>query len=170
MTVEVALQRALARKEQLEAELRELNTFLAVYQRFAKEVPAPAPENVPELFSRVGTGAVSEAEGKPPAMTQEDFVALARDILVGNGRPMTRSQLLAAFKARGRHVGGIDEQKNLGTKIWRARDRILNIPGAGYWPKDLPCPAVAYTPETPPADSADLEDDTRRDKMSEMLG
>lgn len=80
-------------------------------------------------------------------MTQDEFTELARTILIENGRPMTRGQLLLAFKERGRHIGGVDEQKNLGTKIWRARDRIVNVPGAGYWPREIPCGAVSYHPD-----------------------
>ena len=61
---------------------------------------------------------------------------------------MNGPALLQKFHEKGRRIGGADEMRNLTTKVWRARDKITKIPGAGYWPVDVPCPAVSYVPAT----------------------
>lgn len=70
----------------------------------------------------------------------------ARIAILGHGRPMTRSQIVASLEARGISVGGVDKQRNMGTIMWRFRDKFVNIPHQGYWPADTPCPAVDYFP------------------------
>jgi len=111
-------------------------------------------------------------------MTQADFTALARRLLIENGRPMTRGQLLKRLKEIGRGIGGQDEMKNLGTKLWRARDTIVNVPGAGYWPLEIDCPAVGYhapsqtaavSQTSAPASMSDSPDETYGE-MTEVGG
>jgi len=80
-------------------------------------------------------------------MTQKDFADLTRELLLEIGRPVNGPGLLRKFHEKGRRIGGADEMKNLTTKLWRAKDVILKIPGAGYWPVDVPCPAVSYVPQ-----------------------
>jgi hypothetical protein len=43
------------------------------------------------------------------------------------------------------------------TKLWRARDKLVNIRGAGYWLRDTPLPAFGYEPDR----DLDLERRTR---------
>ena len=171
MPDEPAYERAMARKAELEGELREINTFLSLYRRFAGPETVVAPPLGP--LHRIGLeSAESAAEdpGKPPSMTQEEFVRISREILIGHGRPMTRSQLLTAFKGMGRNIGGVDEQKNLGTKIWRARDRIVNVQGAGYWPREIPCPAVKYEPSVGvPIEPQHEAGDKEADEVNELF-
>lgn len=83
---------------------------------------------------------------------QGDFAALARELLLEIGHPVNGPALLQKFHEKGRRIGGADEMRNLTTKVWRARDKIIKIPGAGYWPVDVPCPAVSYVPATNDAD------------------
>lgn len=52
--------------------------------------------------------------------------------------------------------------KNLTTKVWRAKDVIIKIPGAGYWPVDVPCPAVSYVPPPKNAEKEGDEDCAKR--------
>ena len=66
-----------------------------------------------------------------------------------------RRDLLNLFRESGNAIGGTDEIQNLGTKLWYARATLTNIRGEGYWPADVPCAAVGYTPRQEDANSGD---------------
>lgn len=139
-----AIQRALQRRRELEEEIREIDLFLSLYEQFAGH-----PVSVGAMAASVVSDTSKPRRGRKRGgggMSQEDFIALARDLLLEIGRPVNGPALLEKFHEKGRHIGGADEIKNLTTKIWRARDRIIKIPGAGYWPVEVPCPEVSYEP------------------------
>lgn len=71
---------------------------------------------------------------------------IARRLMLDNGRPMTRTELLEALKESGVQLAGSDEARYLGTIMWRLRDEFINIEGHGYWPRDIPCESVGYVP------------------------
>jgi hypothetical protein len=77
-------------------------------------------------------------------ISQEKFEADVRQVLIENGRPMKRGLLIEKLHIHGFRVGGSNEYRNFGTKIFKARDHFVNIPGEGYWPADIACPAVEY--------------------------
>jgi hypothetical protein len=163
MPVDAAVSRALARKEALlrdiersQTELRDIETFLALYARFAG-----TGTNTADVDERVGeTRTNSEppppddaeagdtnAPGAAGNVSQAQFEVDARTLLIENGRPMQRGQFIKSFHAHGLRVGGSDEAKNFGTKIWKARAKFINISSEGYWPRDIDCPAVGYRAE-----------------------
>ncbi|QNT69122.1 hypothetical protein [Defluviicoccus vanus] len=144
---DAAVRRAIQRRQELEEEIRQIDLFLSLYERFAGQ--PVAVRNLP------GTELQESGENEPGSpddiavgggMTQKDFIELARELLLEIGRPVNGPGLLRKFHEKGRRIGGADEMKNLTTKVWRARDVIIKIPGAGYWPADVPCPAVSYVP------------------------
>lgn len=154
---EEVIAKALRRREELTAELRRLNDFLKVYaelsassldellgtvQAHFADRAKPAVESVP-LRRRA---APAEANDPSIGMPQREFTDLAKDLLISAGRPLGSHQLLTRFQEAGRHVGGTEELRNLTTKLWRARPEIIKVPGAGYWPRDVACPAVRYVP------------------------
>ena len=59
------------------------------------------------------------------------------DILTRADRPMKRRELRDAFRARRIHIGGSDEDKNFGTKLWKAANleggRLTYDDKEGYW-------------------------------------
>jgi hypothetical protein len=137
-----------------QAEIREVDTFIAQYQRFSGEgeslvnADIKAPQSDRPNSARPHARA---ADNNSP-ISQEQFEANARQILIENERPMKRGQLVRKFHSHGFRVGGADvikEIRNFGVKIWKARDKFVNIPGEGYWPKDVSCPAVGYKPGDP---------------------
>jgi hypothetical protein len=168
-----AVQRAQMRRRELEKELQEIDTFLALYQRFAGDVVQADPETdisadrldrpdiqqnsaivTPSVTSSLSTPEVQSAQERPQSagrrpigMSQEEFNSFIREILLEAGRPLDQPAILDRVHAKGRHVGGKDELSNTKTKLWRAKDVITKIPGAGFWPADVPCPAVNYTPQ-----------------------
>jgi len=82
---------------------------------------------------------------KPPGRPA-DFVGIMARILGDMRRPMQRGELVAAVEERGVTIPSEDKARYLGTILWRNRDQFVNIPEAGYWLADAPCPAVDYTP------------------------
>jgi hypothetical protein len=50
-----------------------------------------------------------------------------------NNAPMRRRQILTKLKEIGIIVPGKTPAKNLGTILWRYKDRFFRIPKMGYW-------------------------------------
>lgn len=68
-----------------------------------------------------------------------ELLAEARRMILGEGRPLTRSELLRRLESEGYVIEGADKSKVLGTNIWRS-GQFEHIAGKGYWPKDTPLP------------------------------
>jgi hypothetical protein len=145
-------QRALQRRWDVEEEIRQIDTFIALYRKFATETTtAGSARKITGISQNMpSTQRLTTIEGDDlvVGVTQSDFVKFAKRLLLENGRPMGSKQLLSRFLAKGRRIGGAYELTNMTTKLWRARDQIIKVPGAGYWPVDVPCPAVNYEPPT----------------------
>jgi hypothetical protein len=158
MAQDSALARAIARQEALrreieerQEEVREIEIFISLYPRFADDSPPnreqpsePAPEAAVDENQSVGSD--TRRSAKRSGLTQPEFERISRELLLARGRPAQRQAFLDLFRERNIVVGGADELKNLGTKIWNARSVLTNIRGEGYWPTDVPCPAVGYSP------------------------
>ncbi len=131
---------ALRRREEIQVELQRLqrelvdiDEFVSLYQRLFKEVRSDVS------VSDTLTGDVRRIRQRnilPPARLAE----MCRDIIRTHGSPMTRTKLLEAVQARGISLAGSDPSKNLGTIMWRRQDLFINIPGRGYWLRDVPVP------------------------------
>jgi hypothetical protein len=187
MPTDTAVTRALARKEVLEREIefhqreveshqreadsrqmemREVETFLTQYTRFSGESELRADADVKKnahVKSDVANAAPERRNSRPSGngpISQDQFEANARKLLIENGRPMKRGQLIKRFHSHGLRIGGNDEVKNFGAKIWKAKDRFTNISGEGYWPRDVACSLVDYEPggNSPGAGVDDLSD------------
>ena len=138
--------------EQRNEELNHLQIYLAVHQKlFGKSAKSheidkagPAP-----VFPKK-TASTSKRLPRmfPPGMGQPDFILFVRALILEHGRPMDKREIREGFKRKGRYIGGKPELelKNLGKKLARAEKAIIRISGAGYWPTDVPCPEVSYTP------------------------
>jgi hypothetical protein len=136
--------------------------FLSLYQRFADSPPnlaeavAEAPRRERVRLNDDNDNGEGASQTKRSGLTQPKFEQIARELLLTRGRPAQRSALLHLFRESGFTVGGADELKNLGTKIWMARAVLTNIRGEGYWPIDVPCPAVGYIPPQQASDKGQL--------------
>lgn len=154
--MDTAYRNALARKRELEAELARVDDFLRLYQEFAGRSPS-ADETAAAHHTEFVQGKLLQEEqlapGAPPASrsnrktgSREEFARVARQVLLDTGRPMSRSEIADAVMARGVHVGGKDKAANVGTLMWRMNDRFVNLPGLGYWPKDVEYSPARYSP------------------------
>ncbi len=155
------VKRALKRRKQLVQEMERIDTFLAMYAEFSGEsfmtvnathVAASAADESPVT--------ARDDDTKPPrlhlpfrlksgglSMSLVEFTKIVREILIKNGMPMTRDAILDEIHKMGRHLPG-NESSNIKSKLWRAKDAkaLTVIAGAGFWPADVPCPAVRYEP------------------------
>jgi len=115
----------------------------------------------PALMARYGEAAGDDG-AKPGGMSQAEFNEIGRRLLLAHGRPLTSPELLKRFAEIGKPIGGNDELKNIGTKLWRAKDVFFNMRGLGYWILDTPCSAIGYEPAKAPEDTsaATAEDKT----------
>ncbi|HVC51470.1 MAG TPA: hypothetical protein VND87_05575 [Stellaceae bacterium] len=138
----------------LQVEAREIENALNVMRRFVEAPAAKATEQqplalpIPEDVGRHIEATARHAVSQGFQMSQAEFEVIASRALEQERRPLTRTQLLRWMEENGTPVTGIDASKNAGTKLWRARDRFVNIRGAGYWFKGRPCPAVGYDPKS----------------------
>jgi hypothetical protein len=109
-------------------------------------VSTDQPESTPKTEAPIKERAT--AGRKASGMSQIDFTKFVREILIERGRPLESEAIFDEIHTRGRKIGGEQEWENFKTKLWRAKKKedLALIPGAGYWPNDIPCPAVGYTP------------------------
>mgnify|MGYP000970380177 CR=1 FL=1 len=115
--------------------------FIADWEEFSgKKAPAPAVDTSSEPAPRAAPG------GKPKNPKKEEVAALAREILLQDGRPMSRDDLFERLTARGVIIHGANPAVVLQTMLWRMRDEITHLKGFGYWPKDVPCEVAFYDP------------------------
>lgn len=157
------VQSARDRLVEIEKEMEKLKLFLAAWENVADLIGdgSNAPiaghnsvdESAREAVSRARTRAVN-----PPT---ETVVKVAIEALRQRGHPMSRRELHAALWSRGVEVKGTDPVKTLGTILWRAQDRVIQLEGYGYWPRHMSYSRANYLrpmegQPTPPRDVQDL--------------
>ncbi len=155
METEPALQRALSRKRELEAELRKIENFLEVYQEFSGPLSSGEAGVTGAGDDSGSTGTTSTPQpykynaSRAPRMSQDEFESLVRKILLEVGRPLVREAILEKIHQLGRRLGETDHKElgTLKTKLWRARDSLIPIAGFGYWLADVPCEPISYNPQ-----------------------
>lgn len=68
-----------------------------------------------------------------------EMMAKASRLILTEGRPLTRSELLQRLEKEGYVVDGKDKPKVLGTNLWRS-GQFRHLGKQGYWPKGTPVP------------------------------
>lgn len=130
-TARELLANLLKRREELRMESEALDKLIDTYRSLAMLKHEPPAEQL-----ALWTGARSRK-------ARSDYVAEilneARRLIIGEGRPLTRSELVRRLEAEGYVIDGADKSKVLGTNIWRSK-KFHHIEGKGYWPKDMPRP------------------------------
>ncbi|MBX9706801.1 MAG: hypothetical protein K2X61_02565 [Caulobacteraceae bacterium] len=157
---------AKARLAQIEEEAEKLRLFIAAYESVADYIGIKVHESQLEP-NPVDKSASGQLEGErrrtravnPPT---DKVVENAILILRQRGHPMSRRALHDALWQRGIEVRGTDPVKTLGTILWRARDKLIQLEGYGYWPKEMSYGRANYLrpQETPKAE----------DPLDDLLG
>lgn len=108
------------------------------------------PESVngdAELRS-VSRATESRAMNEQPKNPDRRIVAdRALSFIADARRPLSRKALFKRLKDDGLEVFGKNPLMVLSTMLWRERERIIRIPGYGYWPVGKPYPPGQYFPD-----------------------
>lgn len=129
------LHTALKRREELRLESEALDNLIATYQNILG-IGNPLRETYeeqPDLYRSMSKRAQRSA-------LVAEMVDAARRIIIAEGRPMKRGELVKKLEASGFEIVGADKSKVFGTNLWRS-GKFVAVDGKGYWPKDLSLPS-----------------------------
>lgn len=142
--------RAVGRIAELQAELQRLEAFVVTYRELADDAGEPAPSRIvhehPLQETEEQHAGVDEVD-RPRATPQAELERVVEQVLVANGAPLQRFELMERVRALGVIIGGRNEITNFGSKLSRA-ERLVNLPKLGYWPKDKPYEPGGYQPDS----------------------
>jgi hypothetical protein len=105
----------------------------------------PNPSSVHTVIS----GGKSDLESRitrPKNPGRESVANAVIEFIRQIGRPVSRTEAHEALIARGIHLQGKDPEMILSTMLWRSKDRIVRLPGFGYWPAKYAHPSSGYNP------------------------
>lgn len=125
------LSNLLKRREELRLESEALDRVIETYRQLAL---LEKEQELPQLDLWKG----SRSRRARSAYVAE-MMAAARRYILGEGRPLTRSELLQRLEADGYVIDGSDKSKVLGTNLWRS-GQFQHIEKRGYWPQGTPIP------------------------------
>ena len=137
---------AVKRLDELQKEVAPLKEFVDLYRRTRHQLGLDgieAQETNSEPSTKLKPKKRVLIRKKPSAITRtsprpEEVVAHAIVVLSEAGRPLSRRQIYDRLAAKGVRVEGSDPIKALGTMLWRANKRLVQLDGFGYWIKDRP--------------------------------
>lgn len=125
----------------LESEIAELENWIVMWHQLtgtsAKPTAAERMQNSVEISKRV----------RPKNPDREVVVEYVLQIIQEKNEAQSRKDLFDELIARNVIIRGKDPEMVLSTMLWRSRDKIVRIPGHGYWLKDKPYDAAYYDPQ-----------------------
>jgi reverse gyrase len=125
------LSKLLKRRDELRLESEALDKLIETYRQLSL---LDKEQDLPQLDLWKG----SRSRRARSAYVAE-MMATARRLILAEGRPLTRSELLQRLEAEGYVIDGSDKSKVLGTNLWRS-EQFQHIGKKGYWPQDTPVP------------------------------
>lgn len=128
------LDKLLKRRDEISTELSALENLIVVYKRLSSGSPSESVDEGGQL--RLGL------HGSPRAVQAAAIsrsIDAIRRIIIAEGRPMKRGELVKRLEAERYALPGADKNKVLGTNVWRS-GKFRAIEGRGYWPKDVTLP------------------------------
>lgn len=159
------LEAAERKREELREELVKITTFIEMYRALATYVNADSENKLGTrgaVVPSVEPGDESEkdeiGEAKAPDDAPSkrvrvrdnpkpaDVVEAAIRLIREKGKPLSRREIHQELKHRGLEVRGADPIKALGTMLWRAPDKLIQLDGWGYWVKADPYSLAGYDP------------------------
>ena len=131
-TVKDLLAKALKRQKELRLESEALQKLIDTYRKIQDlRDEDPDADQLHLWHGRSRKAVHSEQVG--------EMLDAARRIILHEGRPMKRGELVKLLEARGYKIIGGDKSKVFGTNVWRS-GRFVHVQGLGYWPKDVDLP------------------------------
>lgn len=131
-TVREMLAKALKRREELRLESEALDQLITTYSSLMhlKRIEDEPPQL--DLWR-------ANQSRKAKSAYVAELLGEVRRLIVSEGRPLNRSELVRRLEASGYVIDGADKSKVLGTNIWRS-GRFAHLEGRGYWPRDVELP------------------------------
>jgi len=158
----VSAKRILRRRAEIRSEIQRLTSRIqeAAIQLGRLESEAAYLDGALE-FGYQTESSLSEAPLPPPVRTAESglphtspqnpdrkvVASRSLELIAAAGRPLSRKALFKRLRDEGLEVYGKNPLMVLSTMLWRERDRIIRIPGFGYWPVGKPYPPGDYFPD-----------------------
>jgi hypothetical protein len=134
------IQEAAGQLSRLESEAAYLDGVLEFgYRVESSEATLTAPP------SSVADSRLPDASPKNP--DRKVVASRSLELISAAGRPLSRKTLFRRLRDDGLEVFGKDPLMVLSTMLWRERDRIIRIPGFGYWPVGKPYAPGHYFPD-----------------------
>ena len=126
------LAKLLKRREELRVESEALENLIQTYTSLSHLRVAEPEAPQLDLWK-------ARHSSKARSAYVAEMLAEARRIIIAEGRPMTRSELVRKLEQAGYVIEGRDKSKVLGTNIWRSK-KFEAVEGQGYWPIDIARP------------------------------
>lgn len=127
------LVKLLKRREELRIESEALENLISAYTSLSRltgtDVEAPQLDLWKIRNSR-----------KAKSAYIGELLSEVRRLIISEGRPLNRGDLVRRLEAAGHLIDGSDKAKVLGTNLWRSK-KFDHIEGQGYWPRDIERPA-----------------------------
>jgi hypothetical protein len=132
--IQEILDKLLERRAFLAKEVAALDNLIGLYHRLSSQTvsESSADVNQLDLYRHPSSRAAQAAE---IARTIE----AARKLIIREGRPMKRGEVVSKLESQGFSFPGRDKNKVFGTNIWRS-GRFRTVGDQGYWPKDVTLP------------------------------
>jgi hypothetical protein len=136
------LRLAYERRERLRRELSAVEHLIAEHERLESATHKSTQQNY-ELALDLSKR--SRAGSRVKGSTDGLFDAAER-VILREGRPLSRSELMDRLQDEGFTFPGTDKVKVFGTNLWRSR-RFVSLKGIGYWPEAHKLPAQYQSAE-----------------------
>lgn len=161
-----AIEKLQSERQRVVARLAEIDRILGQYEELQRIAEKYLTSGDPHTAS---TGTVTdsvkrqeEAQAEPsvtelslpgaksPKTPMVEFERVVTELLSEAERPLDRSALYKALLDRGIVIGSPDESSDLNTlsaRMSRMKDKVVNVSGYGYWPKDRAFLPGGYAPQ-----------------------
>lgn len=130
------LRLAYERRERLRRELALVENLITEHERLESST-----RRVPSDNYQLELMPPSSSKRRRVAVDNSALFDAAERLILAEGKPLSRSQLMTRLERDGFEFPGTDKAKVFGTNLWRSR-RFISLKGLGYWPEAHPLPAA----------------------------
>ena len=140
---------ARAKAARLEAELKQIQSFIQMYEAFSTGLETVKEQNMFVANAKNSSSTIHKEESsvaphvalrRRSGPAPRELVEMAERMIRDAGRPLSRGDLVEMFDARDVELPGTDKPRYIGTIMWRNKSRFLQIEGRGYWLRGEPVP------------------------------
>lgn len=128
------LDKLLKRRDEIIKEAAALDNLISLYKGLSREAKSES------LFDEVQLSFYAQPSSRAAqALEINRTIEAARKLMIKEGRPMKRGEIVNILKDQGFSFPGKDKNKVFGTNLWRS-GKFRTVGDKGYWPKDVVLP------------------------------